>query len=74
MAWLLIQNLGLAFMGKEVYQRAGDPPDMKHSQAYGVLSFLSMPLWLLSTAYSIFLPLKIGTTYLLSAWLFLCSV
>jgi len=61
--WLLIQNLVIRLANKEVYQRAGDPPDMKLSQAYKIASLLSMPLWLLSTAYSIFLPLKLGTIW-----------
>ena len=61
--WLLIQNFGIRLVSKEVYQRAGDPSDMQPSQAYKIASLLSMLLWLLSTAYSIFLPLKLGTIW-----------
>jgi protein-S-isoprenylcysteine O-methyltransferase Ste14 len=61
--WLLIQNFGIRLGSKEVYQKAGQPPDMKPGQTYKIISFISMPLWLLATAYSIFLPLKIGTTW-----------
>ncbi len=61
--WLAIQNLGFMLLNKEVYQRAGNPPDMKPSQTYKIVSFLSMPLWLLAIAYSIFLPLKLGTIW-----------
>jgi len=63
MVWLLIQTLAVRLVSKEVYQRGGNPPDMKPSQAYKILSFLSVPLWLLPTAYSIFLPLKLGTIW-----------
>ena len=36
---------------------------MKLSRAYKIISFLSMPLWLLTIAYSVFLPLKLGTLW-----------
>lgn len=62
MVWLLIQNL-VIMLNKEVYQRVGNPPDMKPSQAYKIISLLSMPFWLLTTAYSVFLPLKPGTIW-----------
>ena len=63
MIWLLIQNFGIMLFSKDLYRRAGNPPDMKPSQRYKILSFISMLLWLLSTAYSIFLPFKIGTIW-----------
>jgi len=62
MVWLLVQNL--AVMGsKKLYRRFGEASDTKPSQIYKVLNFLSTLLWLLSTAYSIFLPLKLGTAW-----------
>ena len=63
MIWLLIQNFGVRLVSKDLYQRAGQPPDMKPSQKYKILSFISMPLWLLATAYSIFLPFELGTIW-----------
>jgi protein-S-isoprenylcysteine O-methyltransferase Ste14 len=63
MIWSVIQNLGFMLLNKEVYKKAGNPPDMKLSRAYKIISFLSMPLWLLAIAYSIFLPLKLGTLW-----------
>ena len=63
MIWLLIQTLAIRLVSKEVYQKAGQPPDMKPSQTYKIISFISMPLWLLATAYSIFLPFKLGTIW-----------
>ena len=61
MIWPLIQNITLRLISKEVYQRGGQPPDVKSSRTYKIFSYISMPLWLLATAYSIFLPLKLGT-------------
>ncbi len=63
MVWLLIQNFGVMLVSKDLYQRAGIPPDMKPSQTYKIISFISMLLWLLPTAYSIFLPFKLGTIW-----------
>ena len=63
MIWLLIQNFGVMLVGKELYQKAGEPPDMKPSRKYKILSFISTPLWLLATSYSIFLPFKLGTIW-----------
>ena len=62
MVWLLIQNL-VIMANKELYQKTGQPPEMKPGQAYKIAGLLSMLLWLLSTTYSIFLPLKLGTTW-----------
>ena len=63
MIWLIIQNFGIRILSKELYQRAGDPPDMKPSYAHKIAGYISMPLWLLTTAYSIFLPLQLGTVW-----------
>ena len=62
MIWLLVQNL-VIMINKKLYQRFGQPSGTKTSQAYKMLSLLSTLLWLLSTAYSIFLPLKLGTIW-----------
>jgi protein-S-isoprenylcysteine O-methyltransferase Ste14 len=63
MIWLLIQNFGVRLVSKDLYQRAGQAPDMKPSRRYKIISCISMPLWLLTTAYSVFLPLQLGTTW-----------
>jgi len=65
MIWLLIQNFGVMLVSKDLYQKAGEPPGMKPSRKYKILSFISTPLWLLATAYSIFLPFKLGTIWFL---------
>ena len=61
--WLLIQTLAMRLVSKEVYQRASYPPDMKISYANRIANYISNPLWLLTTAYSIFLPFKLGTVW-----------
>lgn len=63
MVWLLIQTLTIRLVNKEAYQKAGYPPDIKLSCAGRIANYISTPLWLLSTAYSIFLPLKLGTIW-----------
>jgi len=63
MVWLLIQTLAIRLVSKEVYQRGGYPPDMKLSYASRIANYISNPLWLLSTAYSIFLPFNLGTVW-----------
>jgi len=60
MVWLLIQNL-VVMTNKKLYQRFGGGSDTKPSQAQKNVNLLSTPLWLFSTAYSIFMPLKLGT-------------
>ena len=63
MVWSVIQTFGFMLLNKEVYKKAGNPPNMKLSRAYKIISFLSMPLWLLAITYSVFLPLKLGTLW-----------
>jgi len=62
MVWLLIQNL-VVMADKKLYQRFGGVSDTKASRAQKNVNLLSTLLWLLSTAYSIFLPLKLGTAW-----------
>jgi protein-S-isoprenylcysteine O-methyltransferase Ste14 len=63
MVWSVIQSFGFILLNKDVYKKAGNPPDLKLSRAYKIVSFLSMPLWLSAIAYSIFLPLQLGTLW-----------
>jgi protein-S-isoprenylcysteine O-methyltransferase Ste14 len=62
MMWLLIQNL-VVMLNKKLYQRFGGASDMKPSQIHKIVNILSTLLWILTTAYSIFLPLKLGTVW-----------
>lgn len=63
MIWLLIQNFGVMLVSKDIYYKAGEPPDMKPSRKYKILSYILTPLWLLATTYSFFLPFKLGTIW-----------
>ncbi len=63
MIWLVILTFAVRLVSKEVYQRASQPSDMKPSYTYKIVSYISMPLWLLATVYSIFLPFKLGTIW-----------
>jgi protein-S-isoprenylcysteine O-methyltransferase Ste14 len=62
MVWLLIQNL-VIMANKKLYQRFEGASDTKPSQEDKILNILCTLLWLLSTVYSIFLPLKLGTAW-----------
>ena len=62
MAWLLIQNLAI-MVNKKLYQRFGGSSKPKTSLKDKIGNLLSTLLWFLSTAYSIFLPLKLGTAW-----------
>ena len=61
MIWPLIQTISIRLASKNLYQRAGQPSDMKPSQRHKIASYVSMPTWLLATLYSIFLPFQLGT-------------
>jgi protein-S-isoprenylcysteine O-methyltransferase Ste14 len=63
MVWSVIQTFGFMLLSKEVYKKAGNPHEMKLSRTNKIISLLSMPLWLLAIAYSIFLPFKLGTPW-----------
>ena len=64
MIWSWIDMLALRLVGKEVCQRAsGLASEMKTSRAYKIISYVSMLTELMAIAYSIFLPLKLGTIW-----------
>jgi hypothetical protein len=62
MIWLLIQNYGIKFLNKEIYQKAGGSSE-EASLVQKITGYISVTLWLLTTLYSIFLPLKLGTIW-----------
>jgi protein-S-isoprenylcysteine O-methyltransferase Ste14 len=62
MIWLLIQNL-VIMVNKKLYQRFGGSSNTKPSQKDKILNLLLMLLLFLTIAYSVFLPLKLGTTW-----------
>ncbi len=63
MIWPWVAMLVVRLVGLDVYRRASGQPEMKTSRPYKVVSYLSMVVETMAVAYSIFLPLKLGTTW-----------
>jgi len=64
MIWPWVDMLAIRLVGSDVYQRAsGLPAEMKTSRQYRVVSYVSMAVDTIAVAYSIFLPLKLGTAW-----------
>ena len=64
MIWPWLDMLAVRLVGVDVYRRAsGLPSEMKTSRRYRVVSYVSMAVETVVVAYSIFLPLKLGTTW-----------
>jgi protein-S-isoprenylcysteine O-methyltransferase Ste14 len=64
MIWAWIAMLALRLVGKEVYRKAsGIASEMKTSHPYRIVSYVSMLIELMAIAYSIFLPLQLGTIW-----------
>jgi len=62
MIWPWVDMLAVRLVGVDVYRRAsGLPSEMKTSHRYRVVSYVSMAVDTMAVAYSIFLPLKLGT-------------
>jgi protein-S-isoprenylcysteine O-methyltransferase Ste14 len=62
MIWPWVGMLAVRLIGLDVYRRAsGLPSEMKTSRPYKVVSYVSMVIETMAVAYSIFLPLKLGT-------------
>ena len=62
--WLLIQNYVFKLLvSKEIYQKAGDPDDVEPSSSRKIAGYISITLWLTTTAYSVFLPFQLGTVW-----------
>jgi len=64
MIWPWVDMLAVRLVGLDVYRRAsGLPSEMKTSRTYRIASYVSMVIETMAVAYSIFLPLKLGTTW-----------
>jgi protein-S-isoprenylcysteine O-methyltransferase Ste14 len=63
MIWPWIDTLAVRLIGVDVYRRASGQSEMKTSQRYKVVSAVSMVIDTMAVAYSIFLPLKLGTIW-----------
>jgi len=63
MSTFLLQWLAVGLAGKKVLQRTGHPTDIKRSNSDRRIGIASMIIWLIATAYSIFLPLQLKTIW-----------
>jgi len=64
MIWPWVDMLAVRLVGSDVYRRAsGQPSEMETSQRYRVVSYVSMAVDTMAVAYSIFLPLQLGTIW-----------
>ena len=63
MVWPWVAMLAVRLVGVDVYRRASGQPEMKTSRPYRVVSSVSMVVETMAVAYSIFLPLKLGTIW-----------
>jgi protein-S-isoprenylcysteine O-methyltransferase Ste14 len=64
MIWPWVDMLAVRLVGLDVYRRAsGLPSEMKTNHRYRVVSYVSMAVDTMAVAYSIFLPLKLGTIW-----------
>jgi len=60
MSTFLLQWLAVGLAGKKVLQRTGHPTDMKRSKSDRRIGMAATITWLITTIYSIFLPLQLG--------------
>ena len=64
MIWPWVAMLVVRLVGLDVYRRAsGQPSEMKTSRRYRVVSYVSIVIETMAVAYSIFLPLQLGTIW-----------
>ena len=63
MSVFILQMLVVKFLGKRVWERSSHPSDIEKSKLEEKSSIVGNGVWLLATIYSIFLPLKLGTTW-----------
>jgi len=63
MIWPWVDTLAVRLVGSDVYRRASGQSEMKTSHRYKVVSAVSMGIDTIAVAYSIFLPLKLGTIW-----------
>jgi len=63
MIWPWVDTLAVRLVGLDVYRRASGQSEMKTSRRYKVVSSVSMVIDTMAVAYSIFLPLRLGTIW-----------
>lgn len=63
MSIFILQMLAMIFLGKRVWERSGRPSDIKHNKLEAMASIIGNTIWFLTTVYSVFLPLQLGTIW-----------
>jgi protein-S-isoprenylcysteine O-methyltransferase Ste14 len=63
MSSFILQMLAIVLLGKRVWARSSLPAGIKRSKREKITPFIGNALWLLTTIYSIFMPLRLGTAW-----------
>ena len=63
MSVFILQMLAVLLLGRMVWARSSLPSDFKRSKREKITPIIGNGVWLLATLYSIFLPLRLGTTW-----------
>jgi protein-S-isoprenylcysteine O-methyltransferase Ste14 len=63
MSTFILQMLAIMLLGKRVWARSSLPSDFKRNKREKITPIIGNSVWLLATAYSIFLPLRLGTAW-----------
>jgi protein-S-isoprenylcysteine O-methyltransferase Ste14 len=63
MSIFILQMLAVIFLGKRVWRRSSRTSGVERSRLEMKASVIGNTIWLLATAYSIFLPLQLGTIW-----------
>lgn len=64
MIWPWVATLAMRLVGPDIYRRAsGMPSQMKAGRQYRLVSYVSMGIEVMALAYSILLPLELGTAW-----------
>jgi protein-S-isoprenylcysteine O-methyltransferase Ste14 len=63
MSIFILQMLAVIFLGKKVWRRSSRTSGIERSRLEAKASVIGNTIWFLATAYSIFLPLRLGTIW-----------
>ena len=63
MSVFLLQMLAIVFIDKRVWERSHIPASVKRNKLERYVSIIGNFIWLLAMAYSVFLPLRLGTIW-----------
>ena len=63
MSVFILQMLAVLLLGRKAWARSSLPSDFKRSRLEKTMPIIGNSVWLLTTIYSIFLPLRLGTLW-----------